>query len=224
MIGIYDYTVVLTYLSLMSSCLGCIFSLSGRGCPSLGIFFLMFCGVCDAFDGKVASTKKKRSSYEKKYGIQIDSLSDLIAFGVLPLAIGVSIYRTSPFLQSFVGDYPFVSFFFYGVLLFYVLTAFIRLAHYNVTEEERQKVEKGARKYYTGLPVTSASVILPVVWLLQYLTPLDFSLLYFFVLFLMSFLFVFKIRIKKLGMKGISFLVIIGVVEFFLFLVFKFIK
>ena len=61
MIGIYDYTVVLTYLSLLSAGTGIVVALSGQGHPFLGIFFLLFCGLCDAFDGKVASTKKNRS-------------------------------------------------------------------------------------------------------------------------------------------------------------------
>lgn len=224
MIGVYDYTVVLTYLSLISGCLGIALSLSESGCPYLGILFLMICGLCDAFDGRVASTKKKRSSYEKKYGIQVDSLSDLVAFGVLPASIGLAVYHNSPFLQSLTKNYSFVSYFFYGVLLFYILTAFIRLAHFNVTEEERQKVEKGKRKYYTGLPVTSASIIFPVVQLIQYLTSLDLSLLYFITFFLMAFLFVYKFRIRKLDMKRICFLVFLGAIEFGIFLVLKFMR
>ena len=66
MIGIYDYTVVLTYLSLLSAGTGIVVSLGGSGHPFLGIFFLLFCGLCDAFDGKVASTKKNRTDMERK--------------------------------------------------------------------------------------------------------------------------------------------------------------
>ena len=43
------------------------------------------------FDGTVASTKTRTDS-EKRFGIQIDSLSDLISFGVLP---GVIVYMVS---------------------------------------------------------------------------------------------------------------------------------
>ena len=67
-----------------SAGLGIIVSLYGTGHPFLGVFCLMFCGFCDAFDGKVARTKKNRTEQEIKFGIQIDSLSDLVAFGVLP--------------------------------------------------------------------------------------------------------------------------------------------
>ena len=87
MIGVYDYTVVLTYLSMVSASLGIVISLSGY--PYLGVFFLLVCGLFDGFDGKVASKKQNRSSYEKNFGIQIDTLSDLVAFGILPACIGV---------------------------------------------------------------------------------------------------------------------------------------
>ena len=200
MIGIYNYTVLLTYFSLFSGCLGIVFSLSGGEYSNLGIFFLLFCGLCDGFDGIVANTKVNRTSYEKKFGIQIDTLADLVSFGLLPFSIGISIYRTSNFLQN-LSSFLFVEMIIYAVLLFYVLSALIRLAHFNVTEEERQQKEGGIRKYYTGLPVTSASIILPLVVLLQYIVPMDVSILYFIIIFIMAFLFISKFRIKKLSLK-----------------------
>ena len=77
MIGFYDYTVILTYFSLLSATTGIVVSLSGGGHPYYGCFFLLFCGFCDAFDGKVARTKQGRTRAEMDFGIQIDSLSDL---------------------------------------------------------------------------------------------------------------------------------------------------
>ena len=82
MIGFYDYTVVLTYLSLMSGATGIMLCLNGIGHPYLGMFFLLFSGLCDTFDGKVARTKKNRTEQMKNFGIQIDSLSDLVAFAL----------------------------------------------------------------------------------------------------------------------------------------------
>ena len=96
MIGFYNYTEFLTYLSAISAGLGILISLNGSGHPYLGVFFLMFSGLCDAFDGKVARTKKDRSVRENKFGIQIDSLSDIIAFGVLPACIGDAMIRVCP--------------------------------------------------------------------------------------------------------------------------------
>ena len=83
MIGFYDYTVLLTYLSLISSTLGIVVCLHGIGHPFFGVFFLLFSGLCDAFDGKVARTKKNRTNQMRQFGVLIDSLSDLVAFGVV---------------------------------------------------------------------------------------------------------------------------------------------
>ena len=93
MIGVYDYTVILTYLSLLSGCTGTIIAMSGVGHPYIGMFLMLFAGLCDGFDGRVARTKKNRSSLEQRFGMQIDSFSDLISFGLLPAAIGMSMLR-----------------------------------------------------------------------------------------------------------------------------------
>ena len=81
MIGFYDYTVILTYISFASA-------VSGIFCASTGhvrwaIVFLTFSGLCDMFDGKIARTKKERTEDEKNFGIQIDSLCDVVCFGII---------------------------------------------------------------------------------------------------------------------------------------------
>ena len=89
MIGFYNYTVWLTYLGMISGVSGLWFAAMGK--PLFAVLCLLFSGFCDLFDGKVARTKKDRSDEERRYGIEIDSLSDLICFGVLPASIGFSI-------------------------------------------------------------------------------------------------------------------------------------
>ena len=64
MIGFYDYTVILTYISFASSISG-IF-LATRGHFNWAIFCLAFSGLCDMFDGKIARTKKNRTEDEKR--------------------------------------------------------------------------------------------------------------------------------------------------------------
>lgn len=234
MIGIYDYTVVLTYLSLLSAGTGIVLSLSDLGHPYLGIFCLLFCGLCDAFDGKVASTKKNRTDIERKFGIQIDSLSDLIAFGVLPACIGIAFLRRSELFNKMANfndavkiedselQSVLVKVFIFGVLILYILAALIRLAYFNVSEEERQSTETGARKYYLGLPVTSASIIFPSVALLTYaFSPRDISWMYIIAIVVTGILFICPFKLKKLGFKGIMVLVGIGLLEFIALLTFK---
>ena len=76
MIGFYDYTVILTYVGFCSGMAG-IFCASAKH-VRLAVFFLALSGLCDMFDGKIARTKKNRTDDEKSFGIQIDSLSDMV--------------------------------------------------------------------------------------------------------------------------------------------------
>ena len=227
MIGFYDYTVILTYLSLLSSTVGIVVALSAGGHPYFGCFFLLLSGFCDAFDGKVARTKKQRTSAEKAFGIQIDSLSDLVAFGVLPTCIGAALIRTSPMIQAAFSDpsapwqVHLGRFVLHAVLVLYTLAAMIRLAFFNVTEEERQQTETGARTHYLGLPVTSAALIFPLVLLLQFLTRADITLAYMGAALLTGLLFLSPFRVRKPGLRGILIMVGIGALEFLLLLLWK---
>ena len=148
-VGFWHYGVILTYLAVTLGVVGIIFS--ALGYTDAAVLCLLHSGLCDAFDGLVARTRRNRSERDKAFGIQIDSLSDLIAFGVAPVMIGVSMGMTE----------------WYYIILFvvYALFALVRLAYYNVTEEERTlDPEAGNRQYFDGLPVTQISLILPVVY------------------------------------------------------------
>lgn len=149
MLGFYNYTVILTYLGMLSAFTGLSFVFQGN--LHAALVCLMVSGVCDMFDGKVASTRV-RTEREKRFGIQIDSLSDLVCFGVLPAAI---VSRVCPENN--------ICFCICGV---YLLSALIRLAYFNVEEEERQNGTSEARKAYLGLPVTMSALILPALFAL----------------------------------------------------------
>ena len=92
MIGFYNPSVILTYISLISASFG--FSVllgDGENSVFAALIALMISGVCDMFDGAVAQ-KVKRNEEEKMFGIQIDSLCDLVAFGALPAMIALKRY------------------------------------------------------------------------------------------------------------------------------------
>lgn len=220
MIGFYDYTVLLTYASLISATLGILICMDGQGHPFIGVFFLMLSGLCDAFDGKVARTKKNRTIQEQRYGIQIDSLADLVAFGVLPACIGNSMLRVLPSMPEVsrahvnrMTAWPFVSIF-YTIMSIYVLAALVRLAYFNVEEETRNDKHEGLRKYYTGLPVTSASLIFPILLSFQYITPFDVTSLYFVAMLIVSCLFVMPIPVRKPGTRAILAMITVGGIDF----------
>ena len=219
MIGFYDYTVVLTYLSMLSATTGITLCLNNIGHPYIGMFFLMFCGLCDAFDGKVARTKSDRTELEKRFGIQVDSLADLLAFGMLPAAIGAALYRQS--MPGAAKTRMAYSILLFAVMVLYVLAALIRLAYFNVTEEERQQLDHGARRTYVGLPVTASALIFPAVMLLGRLLPMDITPVYLSVMLFTGAAFVGRFRVRKPGLRGILALVALGLAEFVLLLVLR---
>lgn len=203
MIGFYNYTVILTYLGLLSSVTG-IFLACGVGnlpaSPKYAIVCLMISGLCDMFDGKVARTCKKRTEQEKQFGIQIDSLCDLVCFGILPSVIGYSVG-----MKNWL-DIP--------VLIFFPLCAVIRLAYFNVTEELRQKKTSEVRKVYEGLPVTSVALILPLLFSFRNDIGTEiFPAVYGIVLSVIAIAFITRFRIKKPGMKSMFIFLGIGVLE-----------
>lgn len=214
MIGFYDYTVILTYCSVISAVAGIAVTLSGSGHPFFGILFLMFCGLCDAFDGKVARTKTDRSKSAKNFGIQIDSLSDLIAFGVLPVCIGVSMWSSKLGYAkgSLLSRVPLPVIIIISCI--YILATVIRLAYFNVTEDEIQSSGNKKREFYTGLPVTSASLIFPTFMMLQYAVRADISFVYYIVMLFVAVAFVGNFKVRKPGLKMILIMVGIGAIEF----------
>ncbi len=194
-VGFWHYGVILTYLSALAGVVG-IF-LSATVGPFWGVVCLFVSGICDAFDGVIAGTRKNRTTADKKFGEQIDSMSDLIAFGVAPVAIG--------FFKGMQEWYFMIP------LCLFTLCALIRLAYYNVTEEERIASGAGKRTSFEGLPVTNVAIAIPTFYVIatMFTDPLVTSLVLTFGYLLTAFLMVFRFRMPKAGPKGV--LIAIGI-------------
>lgn len=199
MIGFYNYTVILTYIGLASAVTGIYFAMDGKHIV-ISVIALLVSGLCDMFDGKVARTRQ-RTEAEKKFGIQIDSLCDLICFGLLPGAIGWAVGMREIYH--------------YFILIFFTLAAVIRLAYFNVMEEERQKKTKDVRKTYEGLPVTSVALIMPLVYgFRKNIGNEFFADVYAVVMLIIGIAFITRFKVKKPQMKTMLVFVGIGALEF----------
>ena len=239
MVGIFDYTVILTYISALSAGVGIFVSIGFKNPhPYWAILCLMICGLCDTFDGRVARTKKNRTEMHKNFGIQIDSLSDLLAFGVLPACIGFAIYNCKVDKQSELLKFDWgkgvadtanhlqnvhVSII-VAIGALFILAALIRLAYFNVTCDETQAIGQSRQKYYYGLPVTTTAIIFPTFMLANYKVPYDLSFIYYFLLIIVGVLFVSKFKLVKPKMVWIYILVGIGALEFIAVFIARWIK
>ncbi len=189
-------------MSLISSIMGMFFAAGFGGVsshPDYAIICLMVSGLCDMFDGKVARTKKDRTESEKKFGIQIDSLCDAVCFGVLPSVIGYSIGMRDW------GDLP--------ILVLFPLCAIIRLAYFNVAEEDRQKKTSENRKVYEGLPVTSVALILPLLYSFHKDIGDWFPEVYGGALLVIAIAFITRFKVKKPSMRTMLCFIGVGVGE-----------
>ena len=196
-IGFYNYTVILTYIGMLAGFLGITCAFGQK--TLLAMICLMVAGLCDMFDGAIAGTME-RNDDEKCFGIQIDSLSDLICFGVLPAVI---IYSVNEMHQLA-----------YAISALFTLAALIRLAYFNVDEQNRQRVTDEHREIYKGLPVTSIAGLLPLVYLIQNWIGLENYILCDILVVVVGVLFITPFQLKKPGVVGKGVMAIIGAMIF----------
>src|SRR5512138_3907516 len=102
---------------------------------ALAIFFAMF---FDGFDGRVARMTKTQS----EFGVQLDSLADVISFGAAPALL---IYKWALASLGLVGMFVSFSFAACGAL---------RLARFNVLAA---RGDKGSSRFFVGLPIPLAA-------------------------------------------------------------------
>ena len=181
-IGFYDYTVILTYIGLSISVIGMTQAIAREF--RTAIVCLALSGLCDMFDGKIARSKKNRTEDEKLFGMQLDSLCDVICFGVYPAMIC--------WLLGVRGTIGWL------LICFYCICSVIRLAYFNVLETKRQQEEDGANKYYHGLPITSMAIVLPLIFMLQvFVSNATFIIALHISLFVVGLLFILDFKLKK---------------------------
>lgn len=201
LLGYYNYTVIVTYLGALAGFAGCASVMEEKFFEA--VICLMVAGICDMFDGAIAATKVRDRS-EKRFGIQIDSMSDFICFGVLP---AVWVYAVSG-----------LSAFAFLPCCLYLLCVLIRLSYFNVAEEERQEHENGKREYYLGLPVTTVALLLPACYVMQRSWMPDTGLIYILLLLAAGAAFLLPIRVRKPYLAGKVGILLMGVMEFMLLL------
>ncbi len=177
MLGKYNKSVILTYTGACISILGIMLSINQK--LSYAVICLIFSGICDLFDGVIAR-QCKRDDDEKAFGVQIDSLTDMISFIALPCVIGV-------FLMKNLGYSAF------PVLALYAVSGIIRLAWFNIKTNA-----EGGLKYYDGLPVTYSALIIPVFYLLKcFLNEAYLTVIFAAVYIITALLFIMKVKIIK---------------------------
>ncbi|KGM57230.1 CDP-diacylglycerol--serine O-phosphatidyltransferase [Lysobacter arseniciresistens ZS79] len=112
----------------------------------IGMALIPLAFIFDAVDGRVARWRKSASTL----GRELDSLADVISFGVAPAALA--------YACGLQGGWDWV------VLSYFVGCGVSRLARYNVTAEQLSG-DEGKVKHFEGTPIPTSLVLVVVLWI-----------------------------------------------------------
>ena len=176
-VGFWNPSVVLTYVGMSLAILGMLLAVNRQF--NYSFICLVLCGICDLFDGAVAR-RFKRTDEEKAFGIELDSLVDVISFIALPVTIYMNIGYLSPVHLI--------------IYIIYSIAGIARLGYFNVVTADSE----GPVKYYSGLPITYAALVFPVMYLtINVLPTYIFGIVYTVSMVIVTALEVIKVKIVK---------------------------
>jgi CDP-diacylglycerol--serine O-phosphatidyltransferase len=112
----------------------------------LSFLLLPIALVCDVFDGYVARLSRRRQSV---LGADLDSLADIISFGVAPAVLG--------FTLGMRGGWDML------ILTYFVVCGVSRLARFNVTAAALTQADTGKVKYFEGTPIPTSVLLVGVL-------------------------------------------------------------
>jgi CDP-diacylglycerol---serine O-phosphatidyltransferase len=176
LLDVFDQTIkklktqtanVITLTNLSLGGFAIVFGIHGN--LKLSLLLIFIAALADRLDGMVA----RKFNMESELGKQLDSMGDIISFGVAPALL---LYQG--ILHEFGGPGTFFA-------VFYISCGAFRLARFNVTE---------INGYFTGLPITAAGCLATLSFLVIPYLP---SQVFLFIIIILSFLMVSTFRLKK---------------------------
>ncbi|MDR1334592.1 MAG: phosphatidylcholine/phosphatidylserine synthase [Holosporaceae bacterium] len=109
----------------------------------LAVLCIFVAAMLDALDGKIARLLGQSS----QFGAELDSLSDLVCFGVAPSVI---LFLKSVHLLGSAG---------WGACMFFSICCGLRLARFNAARLSSEPVPEWAKKYFSGVPAPAGAAI-----------------------------------------------------------------
>lgn len=181
-----DLPNICSLLGLLSALFGIYFAITGNFLAS--IISVLWAVLFDWFDGIIARKMKGRTKEQGKFGSQLDSMIDIVSFGILPAIL----------LLSY-GNY---SLWFMPGVFIIVATAALRLSYFNIYGLIDSKT-------YKGLALDNNVLILAFVFLFEsFFTHSTFSILIYAILIILSVFNLSSIKTPKFGEEWVYVLVI----------------
>ncbi len=155
----------------------------------ISVSLVIFASFLDNIDGKIARLLKSNSNF----GVELDSLSDLISFGVTP-AIIVYLWSESMSIQGM-----------WAMVIFYAICSTSRLARFNISSQENQSNSKKI-KFFSGIstPAAAGLTLLPLMFNFRF--NIDFFINTYFIQFYLIIPSILMIsNLPTYSLKGIKF-------------------
>lgn len=175
-IGYYRKCDILTMCGTFLAFIGIILAINDHF--TFSAFCLFLCCVCDGFDGKLARMKRYKKE-QKVYGAQLDSLSDVICFGVFPAI-----------LTSLICNNIYV----YIISAIYMLCGLVRLAYFNTLDI----MPKSKKNVFIGVPITTVAIIYPIIlFIIRFINFNILKIVMPIILLILSISYILNIEFKK---------------------------
>ncbi|MBQ4648709.1 MAG: CDP-alcohol phosphatidyltransferase family protein [Clostridia bacterium] len=204
-IGVYNLANFVTLLGLASAVVACF---SAGNNLLLAVCMFLLSGLCDMFDGRIARGAGSRTRKEKLFGIQIDTVCDMVSFGIAPIVIA---YHCG-----------FNHWYDMAIYIVYAACAAIRLAYFNTQAiEETPDLNM---KAFTGVPVPFSCMVLPPLMILHALVDsrVAVNVIFDIVYLAVGIAFIINVKIKKLNIpQSIALIAFEAVCVVSMFLAFK---
>lgn len=165
----------LTGISLFCGFVSIIFSLEQHF--TFASWAILLSVVFDGLDGQIA----RRNPIPSEFGKELDSLVDVISFGIATSILGyIFVYRHFYLWAT-------------SALLIYLVCSIIRLAKFNITPKDK------LANYFYGLPTTaSGGLLASFILIYRRYTQSAPPVIFLFMVLLVSFLMISKIRYPNL--------------------------
>ena len=200
-IGFFSVANTVTLCGLISAVISCF--LAANGNCKLAIYMMFLACLCDTFDGRIARSNPDRTEAQKFYGVQLDSLCDVISFGLTPCFIAFS-FGFDALLDVII----------YSI---FIACGAIRLAYFNTLANAKPNKKNNGFK---GVPIPMSTFVITVLFVLTTFSPASVSVWFFRIALLaLAVAFVLNIRIKKPNLKTAVTLIGIEVVLLLILLV-----
>ena len=191
---------IITLLGVLCAISGMLLCFTGK--PGFAVVLLAISGICDGFDGYFAK-KVRKPHQSSEYGVELDSLADIVCAGVFPVVISMSL--------GFTHWYNLI------IYILFIMCGITRLTYYNVNSS--------SKNYFNGVPITVSAFLVPSIYLIfRNTTTKPYLMIGLMCAFaLLSILYVTNVKIKKPTLEDRTIWSIVGFIlcAIVIFLLFK---